>query len=286
MTRGEALREAAGRLRDAGIEAAETAARALAAEAFAMSPTRLLSEARAEAPACQAKRFEGLVARRLAGEPVDRILGRREFWGFDLRLSPDTLSPRADTETAVEASLAALRDVEAPRILDLGTGSGCILLALLAERPDAAGVGVDRALGAAAAAQANAQALGLAARAAFMVGDWTAALSVRFDLVVSNPPYIETAAIAGLDREVRAHDPLLALDGGADGLDAYRAILAQVAAVLAPGGAIVLELGAGQSGAVAQIALGNGLIVEVEARDLSGTIRVLTLRQALACASV
>ncbi len=229
-----------------------------------------------------ATRMETFVGRRLAGEPVDRILGRREFWSLSLRLSRETLSPRPDTETVVEAALTAVRASQngperAPKILDLGVGSGAILLALLAELPAATGVGVDRSEDAVRTARENARQLGFAARASFGVGDWGAAIGRGgFGLVVSNPPYIASATIESLAVEVRDHDPRAALDGGADGLDAYRAILPDLGRLLAPGGTAVLEVGAGQADLVSEMAAALGFAVTAR-NDLGGLPRVLVL---------
>jgi release factor glutamine methyltransferase len=221
-----------------------------------------------------------LARRRMAGEPVARILGRREFWGLDLALSEATLVPRPDTETLVEAALAfvdAAGRREAPlSILDLGTGSGAILLALLTELPQASGLGIDLSGRAVATATANAGILGLAGRARFAACDWAAGVTAHFDLVVSNPPYIESAAIAGLSAEVRDHDPRLALDGGPDGLDAYRAILAALPRLLAEGGGAFLEVGRGQAAAVAQLAAPCGFATRPHV-DLAGIERVVEL---------
>ncbi len=278
MTFQEATRAAASRLARAGLETPELDARALAMEAFGLDHGRLIAVGLAEAPAAALERLEGLVGRRLAGEPVDRILGRREFWGMEFALSPATLSPRPETETIVEAALSA-RPQGAVSVLDLGTGSGCILLALLSEWPQAFGVGVDQSPQAAASARNNALALGFAARAAFVAGDWAAALAGRFDVVVSNPPYIESSTIDGLAVEVRTHDPRLALDGGAEGLDAYRAILPALPSLLAPDGVAALELGAGQAAEVSRIAREGGLRVLRAVEDLSGVPRALLLQR-------
>ncbi len=277
MKLAEATRAAARELTQGGIETPELDARVLASEAFGVGTAEVLVGA-AEASSAGLATLDGFIARRLSGEPVARILGRREFWGLDFALTPATLAPRPDTETVVETALSFVADRSAAlRVLDLGTGSGCILLAVLAELPGAFGVGIDLAPNAAAAARANAQNLGLASRAAFLAGRWARALDGTFDLVVSNPPYIESAAIAGLDREVRLHDPALALDGGADGLDPYREILSDLPRLLAPGGVAVLEHGAGQSDAVAAIAREQGLEVATVATDLSGERRALAL---------
>lgn len=218
------------------------------------------------------------VSRRVAGEPVARIVGAWEFWSLPFRLSPETLVPRPDTETVVETALAGLADRTAPlRILDLGTGSGCILVALLSELRNAFGIGLDRSVPALRTARENALANGVSARAAFVAGDWAAALAGRFDLVVSNPPYIATDRIAGLSAEVRLHDPAAALDGGADGLDAYRRIVA-AGSLLAEGGLLVLEVGAGQAEDVAALGLAAGFSGPCITGDLAGHARVVSLR--------
>jgi release factor glutamine methyltransferase len=221
-------------------------------------------------------RVAELVRRRAAREPVSRILGAREFWGLPFALSRGTLDPRPDSETLVEVALALVRDRGATlRLVDFGTGSGCLLLALLTELPNATGVGVDRAADAAAAARRNARALGLGGRASFLVGDWAEALLGRFHLVIANPPYIPTAAIAGLEPEVAEHDPHLALDGGADGLAAYRALAAATGRLLAPGGHAVFEIGEGQGEAVTLIFEQAGLVYSGAHADLAGRERCL-----------
>jgi release factor glutamine methyltransferase len=206
------------------------------------------------------------------------ILGRQGFWTLDLEVSGATLVPRADSEAVVEAALGAFADRSAiRRVLDLGTGTGALLLAVLAEAPGAWGVGVDLAPAAARLALRNAAANGLADRAAFLAGDWDAALSGAFDLVVSNPPYIASGEVSGLMPEVALHEPPLALDGGADGLDAYRRIIARLPGLLAAGGRAVLELGAGQRAAVEAIAAGHGLASLGARHDLGGIERALVL---------
>nr|WP_210341484.1 peptide chain release factor N(5)-glutamine methyltransferase [Methylopila capsulata] len=277
---GEAARAAASRFAAAGIDTPEADARALAREAFGLDAAQLIARAGEPVDVDALARLEHLILRRLGGEPVDRILGRREFWGLDFTLAPETLAPRADTETVVQAALDAVGGRDRPiAVLDLGVGSGCILLALLSELPRATGLGVDRSFGAARAARANAERLGLGARVRVVVGDWATALGSRFDLVVSNPPYIASADMAGLDREVREHDPARALDGGADGLDAYRAIVADLPARLGPGGTAVLELGAGQEAGVTRLALQANLRVDGPAQvDLGGVPRALVMR--------
>jgi release factor glutamine methyltransferase len=219
------------------------------------------------------------VARRLAGEPATRILGARAFWTLDLRVTPDVLDPRPDSETIVIAALEAIatRKDEPLRILDLGTGSGALLLALLSECPQATGVGVDLSQEACAIARENAERNGLAGRAKIVQGSWIGGLTETFDVIVSNPPYIESAVIPGLAQEVHQHDPMLALDGGADGLTAYREIARALPAVLRPGGVAVLELGIGQGPAVAGLAEAAGLSVRGSREDLGGVQRALVL---------
>lgn len=278
-TRSELRRRMVARLSAAGVDTPELDARVLMAEALRLDPTEIVTDGRAPVDADGAVRIEALLARRLAGEPVARILGRREFWSLSFDLSPETLVPRPDTETLVQAALEGLGDTRAPRILDLGTGTGAILAALLSERSDAFGVAVDFSAQAARTARDNLARLGLSARSVVLVGDWAGALGARFDLVVSNPPYIPSRDIAGLDREVRAHDPCAALDGGPDGLEAYRRILSALPALLEPAGIAVLELGIGQESDVAMLARGCGLEVCGPARrDLGGVARALMLR--------
>jgi len=244
-----------------------------------VSAEALLRDARAEVPPPAQGRFRAGLAARLAAVPMAWILGRQGFWTLDLAVSPATLIPRPDSEAVVEAALEAFPDPSTPlRVLDLGTGTGCLLLAVLAERPAGFGIGVDVAPEAAALAAANAGRNGLAGRAAFLAGDWAAALGGRFDLILSNPPYIESAVIPTLMPEVARHEPARALDGGTDGLDAYRRIVAALPALLAPGGAAVLELGAGQRKAVEALARAVGLAPSGCRMDLGGIERALALR--------
>jgi release factor glutamine methyltransferase len=275
-------RALAARLRSGGIESAELDARLLIGDVTGLDLTGLIVHGERRLTEQQAARLEIFVARRLAGEPVARILGVREFWGLPLSLSAHTLVPRPDTETVVEEALACLRTkrVENPTLLDIGTGSGAILLALLSELPGAFGIGTDISIEALCTARANAARLALSSRAAFVACDYTSALSGRFDLVVSNPPYIASADIAGLEREVRDHDPRRALDGGADGLAAYRRIAAESEPLLQPGGALVVEIGQGQGDDVATLMASAGLTVFRPVRtDLSGIPRAVTGRK-------
>ncbi len=219
--------------------------------------------------------FDALLARRAVFEPMAYILGRQGFWSLDFLTSPATLIPRPDSETIVEAAL----DLAAPaRVLDLGTGTGCLLLSILHERPDAFGIGIDLAPEAAALARRNAQCLGLGSRAAFLCGDWAAALNGRFDLIVSNPPYIDSMAIPYLMPDVRLYEPRAALDGGHDGLDAYRAILRMLPNLLTPLGQAVLELGIGQGAAIAALAKALGFKTRFRP-DLAGIDRTIILRR-------
>ncbi len=263
-------------LRAAAIESPRLEARRLLAHALGWPEERLLRDPRAMVPAEGAAAFGVLLRRRAAHEPMAYLLGRAGFWTLDLAVSPATLIPRADSEAVVEAALAAYGDKSRPgRVLDLGTGTGALLLAVLAECPAAWGVGVDLSAEAAHLAAGNAEANGLAGRARFVVGDWDAAVGGAFDLVVSNPPYIASDEIPGLMPEVSAHEPLLALDGGADGLDAYRRVLGSLAARLRLGGRAVLEIGLGQGRAVSGIAAGHGLESLGVACDINGVDRAL-----------
>jgi len=224
-----------------------------------------------------AARLNDALARRLAGEPFWRVLGAREFWGLSFSLSPGTLEPRPDSETLIEAALRHLasRRHDKLRMLDLGTGTGCLLIATLREFPQASGLGIDLSPDAVGTATGNAARNGVGERAAFRQGDWTAGIDERFDLILSNPPYIGSAEIACLDQNVREHDPLLALDGGPDGLDAYRALAVALPGHLAPGGLAILEIGAGQEEAVVALMSQEGLHHLDSRRDLGGHIRAL-----------
>jgi release factor glutamine methyltransferase len=277
-------RELAARLACAGIESAELDARILTGAALGLDLTGLIRAARRPIVATEGARLEAFARRRLAGEPVARILAEKEFWGLSFKLSAETLVPRPDTETVVELALEMLRamprSTPAAHIADIGTGSGAILLALLSELSDAIGVGTDISAAALVTANDNAAALGLTARASFVACNYGAALSGGFDLVVSNPPYINSAAVAGLAVEVRDHDPHRALDGGADGLNAYRALIPEAARLLTPGGALVVEAGIGQSGDIEGLMTRAGLTLTGPARtDLGGVARALACRK-------
>jgi release factor glutamine methyltransferase len=276
VTTFRALRSSAeARLAAAGVDTPDTDVRILLQHALGLDAAGYrLKRSDDVLTAAELSRIEALLARRETREPVWRILGQRGFWTLDLALSPATLEPRPDTETIVEATLAALPDRNAPlSILDLGTGTGCILLALLSELPNARGLGVDRAEGAVATASANAVANGLGERARFRLGDWGDGLDGGFDVVVSNPPYIPSGEIADLAPEVRDHDPAAALDGGADGLDAYRQIAPQLPKLLVPGGIAALEVGVGQAQAVSTLVEAAGLRLTGVIRDLASVER-------------
>ncbi len=280
-TIGFFLCQAGQRLRGAAIEAPRLEARRLLAHVLGTTEEALLRDPRAAVPADKARHFAALLARRVAHEPFAYLTGRVGFWTLDLEVSPATLIPRADSETLVEAALAACPDKEAAlRVLDLGTGTGALLLAVLSEFPAASGVGIDLKPAAAALAARNAARLGLAARARFLAGDWAAAVRGPFDLILCNPPYIESAAIPALMPEVARHEPASALDGGADGLVAYRRIIADLPRLLAPRGVAVLELGQGQQAAVEALGLAAGLTPEACSADLGGVPRALVLRAA------
>jgi release factor glutamine methyltransferase len=278
-----ARRSLAARFRSGDVDSPELDARILVGAALGLDLTGMIAAATRPVTAAEAVRLEDFAGRRLKGEPVARILGSREFWGLPLRLSAATLVPRPDTETVVALALQMLRagsDADRPRIADIGTGSGAILLALLSELPDAMGVGTDISAAALRTASANARNLGLARRAAFVACDYVSALSGPFDLIVSNPPYIRSAEIKDLASEVRDHDPLGALDGGSDGLNAYRALIPQAARLLAPGGTLALEVGHDQGADVEQLMAAAGLTLRGPPRtDLAGIPRAVAGRK-------
>ena len=272
------------RFRSSAIDSAELDARILVCAALGLDLTGLIAAAAQPVTSDQAMRLEDFTRRRLAGEPVARILATKEFWGLPLRLSAATLVPRPDTETVVELALEMLSAESLSqrrlRIADIGTGSGAILLALLSELPNAHGTGTDVSVAALQTASDNAARLGFASRTTFVACDYAAALSDTFDLMVSNPPYIRSADIAGLAIEVRDHDPLVALDGGADGLNAYRKLIPQAAQRLAPGGVLVVEAGHDQSGDIAGLMTAAGLTQERPAKaDLAGIRRAVAGRK-------
>ena len=281
-TAGDLIADLRSRLAQAGIASAALDARVLVLDALSLDWAAAIADPARRTDAEGRRRAGDHLARRLAGEPVSRILGRREFYGRDFRITPATLDPRPDTETVVDAALGVLSGVKSPRILDLGTGSGAILVTLLCELGAGRGVATDLSAAALAVAADNARRLGVAERAEFVAADWLDGVAGRFDLVVSNPPYIRRGAIGGLEIGVRDHDPLVALDGGDDGLSAFRRIAARVGRVLAPRGAVVFEIGSEQAAAVQAIFAAHGLFPPAMGqgvvRDLAGRDRVVVLR--------
>ncbi len=265
----------------AGIEEPEVDARALLSHALQLERAQLISHSERILDTQEAATISAFAIRRLKREPVSRIIGRREFWNVMLQLSPDVLDPRPDTETVVEAALdyivrGGLR-MERLRILDIGTGSGALLLALLSELSNALGTGTDISTAALAVARGNAERHGFASRCTFVACDIAAGVQGPFDLIVSNPPYVAHGDIATLAPEVRDYDPVVALDGGSDGLDGYRAIAADAGRLLAPGGRLIVELGAAQEGAVRALFTKAGLTVGKARDDLSGIARALSV---------
>jgi release factor glutamine methyltransferase len=253
----------------------------LVSEALAVPPPDLFGYPERALDEQQISRVRALLRRMVAGEPLSRVFKRREFWGLEFSLSADTLDPRPETETVIEGVLRREPDRSAPRrLLDLGTGTGCLLLALLAELPAASGVGIDIAEGAVRTAARNAVNLGLADRARFFVGDWATAVSGKFDAIVANPPYIASEALALLPREVVCYDPRRALDGGADGLRSQRAIAEAAPRLLSPNGILATEIGAGQADVVASIMKDNSLVVDGIEKDLAGIARCVIARPA------
>lgn len=270
------LKAAAARLRGAGVDEPRLDALILLAQVLGVSTDDLRFNENRSLSQAEAAAYAALIDRRAAREPVSHLLGRREFWSLDFSVSRDVLDPRPDSETLIEAVLDLVPDRTAPRrILDLGTGSGCLLLTLLHELPQATGLGIDVSPAALMMAGANAAALNLSDRVQLSVGDWGREVDERFDIIVSNPPYICRADIAGLMPEVALYEPLLALDGGSDGLDAYRALAVDLPRLIRPDGLVALEIGAVQAAAVTLILRAQGLVVAPPRHDLSGQDRCL-----------
>jgi release factor glutamine methyltransferase len=279
-TRAEALKELRRSLTEAGFETAALDARLLLLTALGISAIDLITSPDTPLTPDQATTLSAFLRRRLNHEPVARIVGEREFWGLPFRLSPETLVPRPDTETLVETALDLLPDRQAPlRIVDFGTGSGCILVALLHELPNATGLGVDLSFGALVTARANANDNRVGNRCHFALSRWADAISGGFDLIVSNPPYIASGVIPSLDEEVREHDPRLALDGGLDGLEPYRILLGEAERLLAPGGLLAVEIGYDQAEALSSLAGLHGLEILRIAHDLSGNPRCVAMKR-------
>jgi release factor glutamine methyltransferase len=273
---GAVLREAGQKLAAAGVEDAPRDARLLLQAASGLSPATLVAFPERGLDAAALARFQGLLERRERREPMAQILGVREFWSLRFRVTADTLDPRPDSETLVQAVLDRVPDRAAPvRLVDFGTGTGCLLLALLHEMPNATGLGVDVSALALEVAAENARDLGLEGRATFREANWDDGIVPPFDIVVSNPPYIEHAAMADLQPEVARFEPHLALDGGIDGLDAYRRLLPATARLLRSNGLAAFEVGAGQADSVAAIGTARGLRHIATLPDLGGVPRVV-----------
>jgi release factor glutamine methyltransferase len=275
------LRDAAVALTTAGIDNARFEARLLLAHAGGVTSEWLIAHGDEVAAPAVAEAVRALTARRIRREPMAYILGEREFWGLPFKVSPAVFVPRPDSETLIEAALALMPGRTEPwRILDLGVGSGCLLLTLLREFPNARGIGMDASPAALAVAEANADALGVGGRVSLVGGDWqepgwAGRLSGPFDLLVSNPPYIETSAIEGLMPDVARFEPRLALDGGGDGLSAYRAIAGGAAGLVVPGGRVLVEAGEGQAPEISALFSSAGFAVEPPWKDLGGIDRIV-----------
>ncbi len=281
MSRVGALLQAAGRqLAQAGIEGPAREARLLLQAASHLSIAAQVADPELIVDSGAAQRFQALVSRRAAREPMAQILGRREFWSLDFRVTRDTLDPRPDSETLVQVALSLLADRKAAlRVLDFGTGTGCLLLAILHELPNSTGLGIDKSPAAIAVAVENARALGLDRRAAFQLGDWDAGLAPGFDLIVANPPYIPSDEIATLQPEVAHFEPHLALDGGPDGLAAYRRLLPAAAGLLVAGGLAAFEVGQHQADSVARLGVAAGLRHVATECDLGAVPRVVAFQK-------
>jgi len=277
-TVGEAQAQIALLFEEAGIEGAIAEARLLISEYLALPVEKVLGYPETPIKPELSERLLTLAARRAAREPMSHILGHREFWSLDFKVTADTLTPRPDSETLIEAVLERVKDKKAPlTLLDLGTGTGCLLLSLLHELPNARGVGVDKSLGALAVAEENAARLGLKERAVFKHSDWFSNVEGRFDVVLSNPPYIKTGDLMGLDPEVALYEPETALIAGDDGLDDYARIIEGLGDVLALGGFAAFELGMGQAEAVSELAEGTGWLITGIKKDLGGIDRCLII---------
>ena len=281
-TLGEAWLAVRSALRSADLETADLDARMLVSRLAGVEPHQLVTAGETPLRQPVRDRLNKALQDRLGGKPVHRILGAREFYGLMLGLSPATLEPRPDTETLIEAVLPVIRETVAAKgrcsIADLGIGTGAIGLALVAECPNASCLGIDISEEAVETALKNAKALGLEERYKAIQGDWFSGIERRFDLIVSNPPYIPTEDLASLSREVIDHDPMLALDGGADGLDAYRIIAAQAEARLEEEGHLALEIGIGQSQSVTALFAARGFDRLDVFADLGGVDRVLLFK--------
>jgi release factor glutamine methyltransferase len=276
QTLGQLLHETVKRFTDAGIDSARLDARLLAARALEWDAAKVIAHPDQALSTSQCRALEELVARREDREPVALILGHAEFWSLDFTVTPDVLAPRPDSETLVEAALAAAgAQDEAVSILDFGTGTGCLLLALLSEWPNAGGLGIDVSEAALSVADGNARRLGLEDRARFQVSDWDADVDGRYDLVISNPPYIAEGDFSSLEPEITRFEPGLALLGGSDGLACYRALSPAIVRRLAPNGRAFVEIGVDQAETAGSVLSQAGLRVSAVHRDLAGHPRVI-----------
>jgi release factor glutamine methyltransferase len=280
MTAASLLAGTTRRLRAAGIETAALDARLIVQAALGIDAGALLRGHDRPVTAEEAARIGALAARRAVHEPVAYLTGRREFWGLEFHVAPGVLIPRPDSETLVEAALDLCPDKEAPlRVIDLGAGSGALLLAVLSERPRARGLAIDRSAAAIIQTLENAARLGMADRVQAVQGDWLAGIAQTFDLVLANPPYVRSDEMAGLPADVRDYEPHGALDGGADGLEPLRAIMARLPAVMAPEGVALFECAPGQADEAAALGRDAGLTVVRVLRDLAGRRRGVALRR-------
>lgn len=280
-TIAEAMTEAVRRLAAAGVAEPRREARILVGHGLGVRAEYVIGHPERELKPDEWARIEAAVARRCTRRPLAQVLGKREFWSLEFAVTPDTLDPRADSECLIEAVLAHVPDRNARLdILDLGTGTGCLLLTLLHEMPNARGTGVDISAAALKVARRNAESLGLAARARFLEGDWGGGIEGRFDVIVANPPYVPAAELARLQPEVALFEPRLALDGGTDGLAQYRRLAPDLARLLATGGIAVIELGLGQQEAAAAILGEAGLESTAVALDLALRERAIVAKRA------
>ena len=277
MTIRQLIEEGAGILRREGVAEARLDSRLLLQHALGLDHAGLVSRMSDDADMPSARLWHSMIARRAGGEPVSRIIGLRSFFGLEFKIGPAVLDPRPDTELLVERVLADYGDDAPFEFADIGTGSGAIAIAILANRSRARASGCDISADALQIAMENARRNAVSSRFAAVESDFFERIDGRFDLFVANPPYIGSKDIVLLDREVRDHDPLLALDGGADGLDAYRRILAGGAGILKEGGKAYLEMGAGQCSQIEAIAVSSGWKTLGVHKDLAGIERVMTL---------